>query len=205
MRFSCLTMVSGAISALIAIPAAAATPPIGTAAPAFTLPDSNGKPVSLANYRGKIVVIEWNNPGCPFVQKHYNSGNMQRVQAVALKQGAVWLTVNSGAAGKQGYVDGPAAAAFLRDQKARPTAYLLDHKGDVGRSYGATATPGMYVVDASGRLAYSGAIDDKPTANPADIAKARNLVLAAVGDLKAGRAVATPQTRAYGCSVKYAD
>ncbi|MDB5683253.1 MAG: alkyl hydroperoxide reductase/thiol specific antioxidant/Mal allergen, partial [Sphingomonas bacterium] len=172
--------------------------------PDFRLTDSNGKAVALSDYRGKTVVVEWNNPGCPFVQKHYNSGNMQRSQAAARKQGVVWLTVNSGAAGKQGHLDGPGANGFVRSQKAMPTAYLLDHQGVAGRAYAAKATPEMYVIDRTGTLVYHGAIDDKPTANPADVTSARNHVLAALADMKAGRKVAVAQTRAYGCSVKYA-
>jgi cytochrome oxidase Cu insertion factor (SCO1/SenC/PrrC family) len=178
--------------------------PTGTAAPNFTLTDATGKAVSLADYKGKTVVLEWNNPGCPFVQKHYKSGNMQKTQAAARAQGVVWLSINSGAPGQQGYMVGPQATAFVRDQKASPSAYLLDPKGGVGHLYDAKTTPHMYVVNGSGKLVYQGAIDDKPTGDPADIAKANNLVLAALADVKAGRPVAKPESRAYGCSVKYA-
>jgi hypothetical protein len=197
------TILASGLALAAAVPAAAA-PSVGVAAPAFTITDSNGKPVNLAAYRGKTVVLEWNNPGCPYVQKHYNSANMQKTQAAARQQGVVWLSVNSGAPGKQGYMEGPAANDFVKTMKATPTAYLLDPKGNVGRSYGATATPQMFVIDANGVLTYQGAIDDKPTANPADIKVARNHVLAALADMKAGRKVAVAETRAYGCSVKYA-
>jgi hypothetical protein len=191
--------------AMLAIAApAAAEIPIGAPAPDFTLPDASGKPVSLAAFKGKTVVLEWNNPGCPFVQKHYGSGNMQKTQAAAEKQGVVWLTINSGAPGLQGHMNGTEAAAFVKAQKASPNAYLLDPAGKVGHLYAAKTTPHMYVIDPAGRLAYQGGIDDKPTANPADIATARNMVLSALGDMKAGRKVAVTESRAYGCSVKYA-
>jgi len=193
------------VPVLIALAApAAADVRTGAAAPNFTLTDASGKAVQLADYKGKTVVLEWNNPGCPFVQKHYNSGNMQKTQAAAKAQGVVWLSINSGAPGLQGYMVGPQAQAFVTTQKANPTAYLLDPKGNVGHLYAAKTTPHMYVVNAKGALVYQGAIDDKPTGNPADIAVAKNLVLAALSDVKAGRAVATPESRPYGCSVKYA-
>jgi peroxiredoxin len=191
--------------ALIALTAPAhADVPTGAPAPAFTLADAGGKPVSLASFRGKTVVLEWNNPGCPFVQKHYNSGNMQKTQSAARAQGVVWLTINSGAPGKQGHMTGAEAASWVKSEKAAPSAYLLDPAGKVGHLYGAKTTPHMYVIDSSGRLVYQGGIDDKPTANPADIASARNMVLAALGDLRAGRKVAVAESRPYGCSVKYA-
>lgn len=178
-----------------------------TGAPAgnFKLTDMTGRTVSLSDYRGKTVVIEWNNPGCPFVKKHYDSGNMQKTQAAAKAGGAVWLTVNSGAPGKQGHMTGAEAQSFVTSAKAVPTAYLLDPKGVVGKGYGAKTTPHIYIVDPAGKLVYQGGIDDKPTANAADIAGARNHVLAALGEMKAGKPVSMPETRPYGCSVKYAD
>lgn len=187
----------------IAAPAVAA-PQIGAPAPTFTARDSNGKVVSLAQFRGKTVVLEWNNPGCPFVKKHYESANMQKTQRAALAQGAVWLTVNSGAPGKQGHMDGAAANAMVKTAGAAPTAYILDPTGAVGKAYAASTTPHMYIIDGRGILTYKGGIDDKPTANRADIAGARNHVLAALADMKAGRKVAMADTRSYGCSVKYA-
>lgn len=192
-----------AAAAVVAAPAFGA-PRVGAPAPTFTARDSNGKPVSLAQYRGKTVVLEWNNPGCPFVKKHYGSGNMQKSQAAAASQGAVWLTVNSGAPGKQGHMNGAGANAFVKSAKARPAAYVLDADGKVGRAYAASTTPEIFVIDGRGTLVYKGGIDDKPTANPADIAGARNHVLAALSDVKAGRKVAVADTRSYGCSVKYA-
>ena len=176
----------------------------GSPAGNFRLLDADGKAVSLSDYRGRPVVLEWNNPGCPFVQKHYGSGNMQRTQAAAKGDGVVWLTINSGAAGKQGHMTGPEAKAFVAEQKAMPTAYLLDPLGRVGRGYAAKTTPQMFVIDAAGTLVYQGAIDDRPTADRADITGARNHVLAALADVKAGRPVAVAETRPYGCSVKYA-
>ena len=170
----------------------------------FRLMDASGKPVALSDFRGRTVVLEWNNPGCPYVKKHYDSGNMQRAQAAAKQQGAVWLTINSGAPGKQGHMTGPEARAFLASAKAQPTAYLLDPEGRVGKGYAAKTTPHMYVIDGRGVLRYQGGIDDKPTADQADIAGARNHVLAALAELKAGKPVSVPETRPYGCSVKYA-
>jgi thiol-disulfide isomerase/thioredoxin len=189
---------------VIAAPASAA-PEVGKAAPNFTLPDVNGKRVSLSDFRGKTVVLEWNNPECPFVKKHYSSGNMQKAQAAAAKDGVVWLTINSGAPGKQGHMNGAQAKAFLAKAGARPTAYLLDPNGVVGKTYDAKTTPHMYVVNRAGILVYAGGIDDKPTPNPADINGARNHVLAALAELKSGKPVSVATSRPYGCSVKYSD
>jgi peroxiredoxin len=183
----------------------AAEPGIGTAVPQFRAYDMHGKIVNLSDYRGKTVVLEWNNPGCPFVKKHYESGNMQKTQAAATAQGAVWLTINSGAPGKQGHMSGPEAQKFVAAQGAKPSSYLLDPQGLVGKGYGARTTPHMYVIDGKGRLAYNGAIDDKPTADKSDIASARNHVLAALGEMRAGKPVSVPESRPYGCSVKYPD
>ena len=181
-----------------------AEPEVAAAAPNFRAYDMNGKVVELAQYRGKTVVLEWNNPGCPYVKKHYDSGNMQKTQAAATRQGAVWLTINSGAPGKQGHMTGPEAKQFVAAQKAAPTSYVLDPKGLIGKVYGAKTTPHLYIVDPAGRLVYKGGIDDQATADAADIAKARNHVLAALGELRSGKPVSVPETRPYGCSVKYA-
>lgn len=193
-----------AIVALAAMPAAAEQT-TGQPAGNFRLMDADGKAVTLSQFKGRPVVLEWNNPGCPFVQKHYDSGNMQAAQAKAKAMGAAWLTINSGAPGKQGHMNGQQAKAFLAAQKAQPTAYLLDPQGRVGKGYGAKTTPHMYLIDASGKLVYQGGIDDKPTANKADIPGARNHLLAALGEVKAGKKVSVPEARPYGCSVKYAD
>ncbi len=184
---------------------ALAAPAVGGQAPNFQLADSNGKPVTLGQFKGKVVVLEWNNPGCPYVKKHYETGNMQKAQAAAKRDGAVWLSINSGGPGKQGHMNGAQANAFLAAQKAQPTAYLLDPKGVVGKVYGAMTTPHMYIVDKAGKLVYAGGIDDKATANKDDIAGARNHVLAALSELKAGKAVSVTTSRPYGCTVKYSD
>ena len=196
------------ITAALVIAACApalAAPPIGTQAPNFRLKDANGRAVSLSDFRGKTVVLEWNNPECPFVKKHYGSGNMQKTQAAAKRDGVVWLSINSSAAGKQGNLSAAPAKAAFAAQKAQSTAYLLDPEGKVGKTYGASTTPHMYVVDKAGKLVYAGGIDDKPTPNPADINGARNHVLAALSELKAGKAVSVATSRPYGCSVKYSD
>ncbi len=190
--------------AVIAAPASAA-PVVGQPAPNFKLADANGKPVTLSDFRGKTVVLEWHNPGCPFVKKHYGSGNMQRTQAAAAKAGVVWLTINSGAPGKQGHLSAVDAKALLATAGARPAAYLLDPRGVVGKAYDAKTTPHMYVVNKAGTLVYAGGIDDKPTKYAADIAGARNHVLAALSELKAGKAVSVATSRPYGCAVKYSD
>lgn len=193
-----------ALTAAIALAMPAlANPTIGQAAPAFRLVDSNGKARSLAEFKGKTVVLEWTNADCPFVKKHY-AGNMQALQKSAAKDGIVWLTINSGAPGKQGHVDGAGANAIVKAKGAAPAAYLLDAKGDVGRAYAAKTTPHMYIVDPAGKLVYMGGIDDKPTADVADIKTAKNHVTAALADLKAKRAVQTASSKPYGCSVKYA-
>lgn len=197
-------MIAAAAAAFVAIAApAGANAVVGQAAPAFTATDSNGKTVRLSDFKGKPVVLEWTNPECPFVQKYYEGGDMQRLQADARKGGAVWLTVNSGAAGKQGHLTGPQANAKMRAQGSAPTAYLLDANGAVGRAYGAKTTPHMFVIAPDGTLAYAGGIDDVPTANSADIARAQPLVTLALADVKAGKSVGTPTSRPYGCSVKY--
>lgn len=176
---------------------------IGKAAPDFRASDVNGRLVSLSDFRGKTIVLEWSNPECPTVKKHYESGNMQKTQAEAAAAGAVWLTINSSAQGQQGHMTPAEAKTVTAGQPSRRTAYLLDPKGEVGRAYGAKATPHMYVINPGGTLVYNGGIDDKPTTDPADIAGARNHVLAALGELKAGKPVSVPTSRAYGCNVKY--
>jgi peroxiredoxin len=185
----------------LAVPAAAAQ--VGQPAPNFKLNDAEGRTVSLADYKGKTVVLEWHNPGCPYVRKHYDSGNMQKTQAAARNAGTVWLTINSGAPGKQGHMSGPEAKALAAKEKARSTAYLLDPKGVVGKGYQAKTTPHMYIVDQAGTLVYAGGIDDKPTADKADIASARNHVLAALAEIQAGKPVSVATSRPYGCTVKY--
>ncbi len=190
-----------AVSALAA-PAVAA-PVLGQPAPAFTAVDASGKTRSLAEFKGKTVVLEWTNNGCPYVQKHYNSGNMQGLQREAAKDGVVWLTLISSAPGMQGYLTGPQARQWKAEEKAASSDVLLDPKGVVGRAYEAKTTPHMYVVDKTGKLVYMGGIDDKPSSDPDSLKGAKNYVTAALADVKAGRAVAQAATRPYGCSVKY--
>jgi peroxiredoxin len=188
--------------ALAAVPALAAAT-VGTPAPAFTVTASNGKPVSLSDYRGKVVVLEWTNSGCPFVRAHYDSGAMQAAQAAARQQGVVWLTINSGAPGKQGHVDAAGANAEMAREKAQPSAYLLDAGGDLGRLYGAKTTPHIFVIDGKGMLVYAGAINDRPTAEQADAKAGNNYALAAATAALAGKAPAVAISKPYGCSVKY--
>jgi len=190
--------------ALVAAPALAEVD-VGMPAPNFKANDVSGRVVSLSDFRGKTVVLEWNNPECPFVRKHYSSGNMQKTQAAAKKDGVVWLTINSSAPGKQGHVAGAEAKGIIAALKSQPTAYLLDPQGKLGKGYGAKTTPHMYIIDPRGTLVYAGGIDDKPSPNPADIQSARNHVLAALGELKAGKPVSVPRSRPYGCAVKYQD
>jgi len=178
---------------------------IGQAAPDFTLTDCSGKKVSLSDYKGKVVVLEWINHGCPFVAKHYGSGNMQKLQAYATAKGVVWLSICSSAPGKQGYATPTDASKKCTETQSAATAFLLDESGEVGKTYGAKVTPEMYVIDAKGVLVYRGAIDDKKSTNPGDIAGAKNYVAAALEEVLAGKPVSTPKTDAYGCSVKYAN
>jgi peroxiredoxin len=191
-----------AAAIVLAAPAIAA-PQVGSQAPNFHLRDINGAGVSLTQFKGKNVVLEWNNPECPFVKKHYGSGNMQKTQAAAKQAGAVWLSINSSAPGKQGHMDAAKAKTVLASVKAQPTAYLLDADGKVGKTFDASTTPHMYIIDKTGKLVYAGGIDDKPTPNPADVNGARNHVLAALSELNAGKPVSVPTTRPYGCAVKY--
>jgi len=190
---------------LLAVGVAAAQAMVGQPAPAFTLTDTEGKAVQLAAYKGKHVVLEWVNPGCPYVQKHYDSGNMQATQKAATAKGAVWLSVNSTHASHVDFKKPAQMLAWMQQQGAAPTATLMDGEGRIGRAYAARTTPHLYVIDAKGTLVYAGGIDDKPSADPADVKSAKNLVNAALADMAAGRAVAQPTTRAYGCSVKYGD
>ena len=183
---------------------AAEAPKVGAPAPNFSLPDSQGKTRSLGDFKGKYVVLEWFNPGCPFVQKHYTSDNMQRLQKQFTGKDVVWLTIDSSAEGKEGYLTPEEANKQVAEWKMKSTALLLDPTGKVGHEYAATNTPHMYVIDPTGKLIYSGAIDDKPSTNPQDVAGATNYVKAALTEAMEGKPVATPTSRAYGCSIKYA-
>jgi peroxiredoxin len=180
-----------------------AAPKIGQPAPDFTAADSQGVKHSLADYRGKIVILEWTNHQCPFVSKHYNTGNMQALQQYATNAGVRWLSVISSAPGTQGYVSGPEANALTAKRQASPTAVLLDPQGMVGRLYDARTTPHMYIIDATGTLVYMGGIDDKPSTQYADVKTATNYVRVALDEVRSAKPVTTPVTRPYGCSVKY--
>lgn len=182
---------------------AAAAPEVGREAPAFSLKDTDGREVSLAAQKGKIVVLEWINHGCPFVKKHYGSGNMQGLQKEYTAKGVVWLSIASSAPGKEGHLKADEWKKAVADKKSAATAVLLDPDGVVGRSYAAKTTPHMFVIDAQGRVIYKGAIDDRPTADPADVKGAKNYVRAALDSALAGRPVAEASTTPYGCSVKY--
>lgn len=177
---------------------------IGEAAPDFTATDSNGQTHRLSDYRGKFVVLEWTNRGCPYTRKHYDSGNMQRLQQEWTARGVIWLTVLSSAPGKQGYMAAADENAYLKQENAHPTAALLDPTGALGHLYDAKTTPDMYVINPQGMLVYDGAIDDKPTTDVADIQGAKNYLNEALEDAMSGKPVSDAVTRPYGCSVKYA-
>ncbi len=200
------SLVSIAIATAVALTTpwiAAAAPTVGAPAPAFTGTDTHGKKHSLADAKGKYVVLEWHNQGCPFVKKHYETGNMQRLQKELTGQGVVWYSVISSAPGKQGYVTAAEEDAYLKEQGASPTAVIMDQDGSIGRLYGAKTTPHMFVIDDKGKLVYAGAIDDKPTPDKADVDGAKSYVLAAYQEAKAGKPVTVATTAPYGCSVKY--
>lgn len=182
---------------------AGAAPKIGEPAPGFTGMDTSGKSHALSDFRGKPVVLEWTNHDCPYVRKHYSSGNMQQQQQAATGQGAVWLSIISSAPDKQGHVTPAQADALTAERNAAPSAVILDEKGEIGRLYGAKTTPHMYIIDADGKLAYMGGIDSIPSTNPADIAKATQYVPAALAQVMQGKPVTPSVTRPYGCSVKY--
>jgi peroxiredoxin len=165
--------------------------------------DANGRTRSLSEFAGKTVVLEWTNNGCPYVGKHYGSGNMQRLQKQARAEGVVWLTIISSAPGMQGYLTPAQAKAWTQKEYANATDLLLDPQGVVGRAYEAKATPHMFIIDKAGKVAYMGGIDDRPYADPASLKGAKNYVAAALADLKAGRPVAVAVSKPYGCSVKY--
>lgn len=191
-------------AALACAAPALAAPALGRAAPAFTAVDADGRSRALSEFKGKTVVLEWTNNGCPYVQKHYSSGAMQGLQRKATADGVVWLTVVSSAPAMQGYLKPAEAKAWKASAKAGSTAVLLDPEGRVGRAYEAKTTPHMFVIDKAQRLVYMGGIDDKASSDLASLKGATNHVAAALADVKAGRPVQQAVTRPYGCSVKYA-
>ncbi|HET7872024.1 MAG TPA: redoxin domain-containing protein [Terriglobales bacterium] len=198
LRMSGLVFFAAAVLATVALAVKTGDP-----APGFGAVDSNGKQQKLSDYKGKYVILEWHNQGCPYTKKHYDSGNMQRLQKEWTAKGVVWLTVISSAPGKQGFVTPAQENDYLKKMNASPTAVLMDPAGTLGHLYDAKTTPHMYVIDPKGTLVYQGAIDDKPTADQSDIAGAKNYVNAALAEIMAGKPVSEPATRPYGCSVKY--
>jgi peroxiredoxin len=191
------------VSGLVASSPAGAAALVGQPAPAFSLTDSRGAKQSLEAYRGKFVVLEWVNYECPFVGKHYGSGNMQKLQKDATAKGVVWLSINSSAPGKQGHYAPAQIDAMAKERGAAFTAYLIDESGTVGRAYGAKTTPHMFVIDPAGKLLYAGGIDDKPSTDQADVKTAKNFVTAALDEALAGKPVTVGSSAPYGCGVKY--
>jgi len=194
-----------ALCALLCFAPAVHAARVGDPAPDFSGTDSQGQPHKLSDYKGKFVVLEWTNNGCPYTRKHYTSGNMQSLQKQWTGKGVVWLTILSSAPGQQGYMTAAQENAYLTDEHATPTAAILDPQGLIGHLYSAKTTPHMFVIDPAGKLVYEGAIDDHATTDASDIPAAKNYVTAALTAAMAGQPVATGYTRPYGCSVKYAD
>lgn len=191
-------------SALVALSAAAqAAPAVGQAAPDFTLKDASGKTVRLSDFRGKHVVLEWTNPGCPYVQKHYNSGNIPATQKDATDKGVVWLAINSTEKTSGDYLEPAQLVGWMSQRKSQPTATLMDEEGTAGKAYGARTTPHLYIVDPKGQLVYAGGIDSIASSNPDDIKKAVNYVKQGLGEALAGKPITAATTRPYGCSIKY--
>src|SRR5437879_7598564 len=195
------------LTAVITLAAAALyasdVPAVGTAAPDFSVPDANGKTQSLTQYKGKYVVLEWFNPECPFVKKHYGSDNMQKLQQEYTSKGVTWLTIDSNAPGTEGNITPDQAQTIMASWKTKQTALLLDPESKVARSYGAKNTPNMVVIAPEGKIVYEGAIDSNATPNPNDIPNSTNYVKAALDESLAGRPISNAQTKPYGCSVKY--
>lgn len=197
------------ITALLTVAAASSSlfaadsPAVGTKAPDFSLTDSKGKTQSVSQYKGKYVVLEWFNPECPYVKKHYGSGNMQKLQEEFTGKGVVWLSVDSSAPGLEGHLTAEQANAKMTEWKTKQTALVLDPDGKAGQAYGAKNTPHMFVINPEGKIIYAGAIDSKASSNPADIAGATNYVKVALEESFTGKAVTTPISKPYGCAVKY--
>ena len=201
MRLHAIRLATAAVAAILAGAAFAATP--GQPAPDFTVNDASGKPVKLSEFRGKHVVLEWTNPECPFVRKHYDSANMQGLQKQYGTKDVVWLSVNSTNRNHSEFKTGAQMAAWMQEQGGAPKAVLIDDTSATGKAYSARTTPQMFVIDPAGKIVYAGAIDDKRTANPADVKTAKNYVRAALDETLAGKPVSVASTSPYGCSVKY--
>jgi peroxiredoxin len=204
-RFPIFPTVALMVAIAICTRSFAETARVNAPAPAFTATDSRGQSHALDQYKGKYVVLEWHNQGCPFTRKHYESGNMQALQKQWTEKGVVWLTVISSGPGKEGYVTASQENEYMAKMHASPTAALLDPEGSLGRLYNAKTTPDMFVIDPQGKLIYSGAIDDRPSTDLDDVKGADNYVSDALSAAMSGKPVAKPYTRAYGCSVKYRD
>jgi hypothetical protein len=202
MKIRSIILASTALCATAAL-ALAAGPEPGSPAPNFTLEDTNGHERSLSDYEGKLVVLEWINFGCPFVKKHYDSNNMQSLQKKYAAKGVIWLSICSSAVGKQGYFPSDKWNELIEEKNAAPKAVLLDADGKVGKLYGATTTPDMFIIDQKGTLVYRGAIDSIRSTDQSDIPKAANYVSAVLDNMLAGKPVKYAATRPYGCSVKY--
>ena len=195
---------SAALMAFSALPSLAqASATVGQRAPDFTLQDTAGQPVRLSDYKGKTVVLEWTNPGCPFVRKHYDSGNMPATQKDATSKGVVWLSINSTEKASSDYLEPAQLMAWKAERKSAPTAVLMDEEGTVGKRYGARTTPHLYIVNPQGQLVYAGGIDSIPSARPADIEKATNYVKVGLAEALAGKPISAATTPPYGCSIKY--
>lgn len=202
-QFTTSTITAAALLATTTHAWAQSKAAIGQAAPSFSAKDTSGKTVSLADFKGKTVVLEWVNPGCPFVRKHYIGGNMQGTQQDALNKNVVWLAINSTETDHHDYLAPAKLAAWMKEQKAAATTTLMDEDGKIGKAYGARTTPHMYIVDGKGILVYAGGIDSVPSASSSDIAKATNYVKVSLGELANGKPLSNSATRPYGCSVKY--
>jgi peroxiredoxin len=190
------TLVAGALYA-------SDVPPVGSSAPDFSAPDANGKTQSLAQYKGKYVVLEWFNPECPFVKKHYGSDNMQKLQQEYTSKGVVWLTIDSNAPGSEGNITADQAQKIMKSWNTHQTALLLDPESRIAKLYGAKNTPDMVIVNPEGKIVYEGAIDSKASPNPADIPSSTNYVKAALDESLGGKPVSNAQTKPYGCHITY--
>lgn len=197
------TLLSAAALLTLGLHGRAQAARIGQPAPDFSLPDTAGQTVRLADFRDRFVVLEWINPGCPFVRKHYQSGNMGATQQVAQAQGVAWLAINSTEEASGDYLAPAALADWVKQHQGQPSAVLMDPEGLTGRAYDARVTPHMFIVDPQGRLVYAGGIDSIASARVADIEKATNHVKAALADIAAGRPIAQAVTKPYGCTIKY--